>query len=108
MGFLLWEIQVAFSRESQLRQSCYPTYGACWVFRCFHNPPNSDMDFGTFNVRTDDNAYDCTWGCADKVRKSALKDDSRRKIPCCARESNLCQRFDDPMLYHLSYIPTLP
>ena len=32
MGFLPWEIQVAFPRESQLRQSHYPTYGACWVF----------------------------------------------------------------------------
>ena len=32
MGFLAWEIQVAFPGESQLRQSRYPTYGTCWVF----------------------------------------------------------------------------
>ena len=25
--------------------------GACWVFLCFHNPPNSDMDNRIFNVR---------------------------------------------------------
>ena len=32
MGFLPWEIRVAFARESRLRQSRYPTYGACLVF----------------------------------------------------------------------------
>ena len=37
-----------------------PTYGAWWVFKCFHNPPNSNMDYWIFNVRTDVNAYDCT------------------------------------------------
>ena len=25
----------------------YPTYGACCVFECFHNPPNCDMDMGS-------------------------------------------------------------
>ena len=32
LGFLSWKIWVAFPGESQLQQSCYPTYGACWVF----------------------------------------------------------------------------
>ena len=32
MGFLPWEIQVAFPGESQQQQSHYPAYGACWVF----------------------------------------------------------------------------
>ena len=33
LGFLPWEIQVAFLRESQLQQGAlYPTYGVCWVF----------------------------------------------------------------------------
>ena len=63
-------------------ESCYPTYGACWVFQCFHNPPNSDMDYGIFIVRTDINAYDCTRGFTDIVRESAPKVDSRRKILC--------------------------
>ena len=27
-------------------------FSACWVFSCFCNPPNSDMDYRTFNVRT--------------------------------------------------------
>ena len=32
MGFPQWEIWAAFLRESQLQQSCYLTYSACWVF----------------------------------------------------------------------------
>ena len=27
-------------------------WNACWVFYCFHNPPNSDMDYRIFNMRT--------------------------------------------------------
>ena len=35
---------------------------------------NSDMDYhGIFNVRTDVNACDCTQGCTDTLRESALK-----------------------------------
>ena len=30
-----------------------------------HNPPNSYMDYGIFNVRTDVNAYDCAQECTD-------------------------------------------
>ena len=46
----------------------------------FHNPPNSDLDYGIFTVRTDVNACDCTRGCTDTVRESALKTD-REKNP---------------------------
>ena len=28
--------------------SSYITYGASWVFQCFHNPPNSDMSHRVF------------------------------------------------------------
>ena len=76
----------------------YPAYGACWVFLCFHNPPNSDMDCRIFNRGTDVSACNCTEGCAVIVRESALKVDYGRKIPCRTRESNLRQRRDDPML----------
>ena len=69
-------------------ESRYPTYGACWVFGCFHNPPKSNMDYGIFNARTDVNACDCTRGCTDTVRESALKVDSGRKILCRIGESN--------------------
>ena len=87
--------------------SRYATYGgACWVFWCFHNPPNSDMDYGIFNVCTDFNACACTRGCTDTVRESALEVDCGRKIPCRTRESTLPQRCAGPTFYQLSYIPT--
>ena len=54
-------------------ESRYPTYGACLVFECFRNPPNADMEYGIFNVRTYVNECDCTRGCTDTVRESALK-----------------------------------
>ena len=43
---------------------------------------------------TDVNACDCTRGCTDTVRESALKVDSRRNIPCHTGKSNpsvMCQ-----------------
>ena len=46
-------------------ESRYPTYGACWAFKRLYNPPNSAMDYGIFNVRTDVNACDCKRGCTD-------------------------------------------
>ena len=100
MGFLPREIRVAFPGESQLRQSraTQPTMHA-GCFECVHNTPNSDMDFRIFNVRTYLNAYDCTRGCTDTVRESALKADSGRKIFCRTGESNLSQRRAGPMLY---------
>ena len=86
-------------------KSRYPTCGACWVFQCFHNPPNSDMDYSIFNVHTDVNACDCARGCTDTVRESALKVDTGRKIPCRTGESNLRQRRAGPTLCQLSCIP---
>ena len=50
-------------------KSRYPTYCACWVFYCFHNPLNSDMDYRIFNMHTDVNACDCTWGCMDTRKR---------------------------------------
>ena len=41
MPFLPWETRAAFLRgKPAATESCYPTYGACWVFQCFHDPPN--------------------------------------------------------------------
>ena len=50
-------------------ESRYPTYCACWVFYCLHNPPNSDMDYRIFNVHTDVNACDYTLGCTDTHKR---------------------------------------
>ena len=52
-----WDISHAkFESLSRRRkptsiESRYPSYGAYWVFQCFHNPQNSDMDYRIFNVR---------------------------------------------------------
>ena len=94
-------------RKPAATESRYPNCNACWVFQCFHNSPNSNMDYAIFNVCTNVNARDCTWGCADTVRESALKVDSERKFPCRNGESNLRQRRAGPTLCQLSYIPTL-
>ena len=66
------------------------------------------MDYGIFSVRTYVNACDCTRGCTDTVRESALKADSGGKIPCRTGESNLRQRQAGPVLYQLNYIPIPP
>ena len=74
------------------------------------------MDYGIFHVRTDVNARDCTRGCTDTIRESALKVDcgekkkkkeKKKKIPCRAGESHLHRHQAGPVLYQLSYIPTL-
>ena len=46
-------------------ESHYPTYGSCRVFTSFHNPPNSDMDYRIFHVRTDVKKCYCAVGCTD-------------------------------------------
>ena len=107
IGFLPCEIRVAFPGESQLRQSrATQLTVSCWVFWCLRNPPNSDINYGIFNVRTDVNACDCTRGCTDTSRESALKVDSGRKIAFRTGESNPRRRRAGPMLYQLSYSPT--
>ena len=66
----------------------FVAYGAWWVCLCCHNWPNSDMNYRIFIVRTDVNACDFTWGCTDSERESALKVNSRKKIPCHTAELN--------------------
>ena len=56
MGFLPWEIRVAFPGESQLRRSCATQsmmHAGCFYM---HNLPNSNMDNRIFNVHKDVNA----------------------------------------------------
>ena len=40
-------------RKTAAIESRYAAYGVCLVLWCFHNPPNTDMDNGIFNVCTD-------------------------------------------------------
>ena len=56
------------------------------------------MDYRIFTVPTDVNARDCTRGCTDTEKESALKADSGKKILCRTGEFNLHQRRDGPML----------
>ena len=93
--------------EPAAAQSRYPTCGKCWLFECFHNPPNSGMDFRIFNVRTDVNARGCTRGCTDTARECAEKVDSGRTVLHRTGDSNLPQRRAGPTLYQLSYIPII-
>ena len=65
------------------------------------------MENWIFNVHTEVKADDCTLGCTDTVRESALKADSGRKIRYQTGEWNLRQRRAGTTLHHLSYIPTL-
>ena len=103
LGFLSWDIRIAFPRESRLRQShaTQPTVlSGCFSASIIHR-----VDYRIFNVCTDVNACDCTQVCRDTRRESARKVDSGRKIPCRTGESNLRQRRGGSMLYQLSYIP---
>ena len=63
MRFLPWEILVAFHGESKLRQSraTQPKVHASFFF--FFT-----VLYRIFNVRTDVNACDCSWGYTD-IRK---------------------------------------
>ena len=56
-------------------------------------------------MRTDVKACNCTEGCMDTVRESALKVNSGKQIPCHTGELNLHQRCAGPVLYQLNYIP---
>ena len=108
MWFLLWEIRVAFPGESQLRQSraTQPTsLAGCFSVSIIHR--TLTWTTGSFMYAQIFNISDCTHGCADTVRESALKVDCGRKIPCRTGESNLRQRHDGPMLYQWATSPPL-
>ena len=77
-----------------------PNLWCMLIVLVFYNPPNANMDYRIFNLQVDV-VCDCTRGCADTVRESALKVDSGRKIPCTGH-SNLRQWRAGPTLYQLS------
>ena len=107
MGFLPWEIWVAFPRESQLRQSraTQPTvHAGCFSVSIIHRT----LTWTTGSVTCAQMYMHAIahGGVGTHVRESALKLDFGRKIPCRTGESNLRQQLAGPMLYQLSYIPT--
>ena len=66
---------------------CYPFYGACCLFECLWNPPNSDMDHRIFYMRADVSACNCTRGCTDIVGEFALKVDWEKSFAALANRT---------------------
>ena len=71
-------------------ESHYPTYGSCRVFTSFHNPPNSDMDYRIFHVRTDVNTCDCTRGCTDTRKRVCTESWLGEKYSLAAPGNRTC------------------
>ena len=105
MGFLLWEIRVAFPGENQLRQSRATqatVHAGCFSVSIIHRTlpwTTGSLTYAQMLMHAIAHG-----GVRTHVRESAQKVDSGRKIPCRAGESNLRQRRDGPMLYQLRYI----
>ena len=105
MGFLSWEVRVAFPGESQLRQSSAtkPTVHAeCLSVSIIHRTltwTTGSLTCAQMLMRAIAHGDVRT-----HVRESALKVDSGRKIPCRTGESNLRRLRAGPTIYQLSYL----
>ena len=64
MGFLHGKFGLPSQGKASCNRVALPNLG-CMLVVCFHNPPNIDMYYRTFNVCTDVNACDCARGCTD-------------------------------------------
>ena len=99
MGFLLWEIRVAFPGESQLRQSCVTqpiVHARCFSVSIIHR--TLTWTTGSLTCAQMLMHAIAHRGVRTHVRESARKVDSGRKIPCHTGESNLLQQRDGLML----------
>ena len=99
VGFLPWEIRVAFPGESQLRQSrsTQPTvHAGCFSVSIIHR--TLTWTTGSLTCAQVLMHAFAHGGVRTHVRESALKLDSGRSNPCRTGESNLRQRRDGPML----------
>ena len=109
MGFLPWEIQVAFPRERQLQQ-CRPTqpsvHAECFSVSIIHRT----LTWATGSLTCAQMLMHAIahGGVRTHVKESALKVDSGRKLSCHIKEMNLRQQRAGPTLYQLSYIPPPP
>ena len=105
MGFIQWEIRVAFPGESQLRQSrATQTMVHAGCFSVFIIHRTLTWTTGSLTCAQILMHAIAHGGVRTHVRESALKVASGRKIPCRTGESNLRQRRNGPMLYQLSYM----
>ena len=106
MGFLPWEIRVAFSGESQLRQSHATqrtVHAGCFSVSIIHR--TLTWTTGSLTCSQMFMHAIAHRGIRTHVRESALKVDSGRKNPRRTGDSNLRQRCAGPTHYQLSYIP---
>ena len=108
-GVFPWEIRSDFRKqegESQLRQNRVTqrtVHAGCLSVSIIHR--TLDTDYTIFNVRADVNACDCTQGCADPLRESALKVDCWREKKYFAAPGNrtcsaACQSDALPLELH--------
>ena len=81
-------------------------YGVCWVCLCCHTPPNSDMDYRIFILCTDVNACDCTPGCTDTERESAVKADWGKKNLAAPGTRTFVSGMMIRCFNQLTYIPS--
>ena len=64
------------------------------------------MDYGIFNLHTDANACNCTWGCTDTVRESGLKVDcGRNSLAALGNWTCIC---DVPVQWSTDWAIALP
>ena len=93
---------------SHLQQLCYQTYGTCWVFQCFYNLQNSDMDYVIFYIWLDINScmllHIGVCRHCKRVRKESWL---WEKNPLPPQGIKLPQRCVSPTLYQMNYIPVL-
>ena len=65
--------------------------------------------FGIFNVHTDVNACDCTWGCTNTVREFELTADHGGEKSILAQGNlNLDQQLVRPLNEMSSFLPLTP
>ena len=83
-----------------------------WVFLCFHNPPNSDIDYRIFNVRTWSFLLRVHggWACTPTSQDNIFDWKTLTNLYCApdagvVRTSGLC--IASPTLYQLSH-PVTP
>ena len=91
MGFLPWEIRVAFPGESQLRQSraTQPTvHAGCFNFSILHRTPT--WTTGSLSYAQTLMHAIAHRGVRTRVRESALKVDSGRKKSLAAPRNRTC------------------
>ena len=97
MGFLLWEIRVAFPGESQLRQirATQPrVHAGCFSVSIVHRT----LTWTTGSLTCAQmKMHAIAHGCTDTVTESELDVDSEGKISCRTAESNLRQGRAGPV-----------